>query len=174
MVLLEDRRMRRFLFVFCLLFAVSAHAGNAPQPPDGMLAEAKYEAFRYGKIKMHTGPGKQYPVSWVYMRKSLPVKVVATYDVWRKVVDPDNTTGWVQETMLSEKRTVMVIGKQGTLRHDPADTSAAVAMADLGTIAQVQSCASAWCHVKFTDYEGWMHQDGLWGTAANESFDSRK
>jgi SH3-like domain-containing protein len=167
--------MRCLIFVFALLLSLPAYAGNAPQPPDGMLAQPKYEALRYARIKMHTGPGKQYPVSWVYLRKALPVKVVATYDVWRKIVDPDGTTGWVQETMLSDKRTVVVApGKQRTLHHDPADTAATVALAEPGAIAQVQSCAANWCHLTFADYDGWMQQADVWGTAAGENFDIKK
>ena len=166
--------MRRLLLICLFLLALPAHAGNAPQPPDGILAEPKYEALRFGKVKMHTGPGQQYPVSWIYQRKALPVKIVATYDVWRKIVDPEGTSGWVQETMLAEKRTVVVAGARRTLRQDPEATAATIALADPGAIAVVQSCASNWCRLKFHDYEGWMRETELWGTASGESFETKK
>ena len=147
--------MKRFiLLILLVLSALPAHAGNAPQPPDGILAEAKYEAFRYGKIKMHTGPGKQYPVEWVYLRKSLPVKVVATYDVWRKVVDPDNTTGWVQETMLSEKRTVMVTGRQRTPISQPTIDYSMGGKISITTQAQFLAAARQFTAVGNSAYAG--------------------
>jgi SH3-like domain-containing protein len=156
----------RGLISILLLFGISAHAADAP-----LAFETKYEAMRYGKTRMHTGPGQQYPVSWVYQRKGLPVKVIAAYDVWRKIVDADGTTGWVQENMLSDKRTVAVIGVQHTLRHDPSDTATPVALADPGTIARIMTCKPGWCQVKFIDddYQGWMKQSDLWGTAPDES-----
>ena len=153
-----------------LALMVTGTAARAAEAPPATSFEAKYEALRFGKIKMHTGPGQQYPVAWVYQRKGLPVKVVAAYDVWRKVVDADGTTGWMQENMLSDKRTVAVVGGQRHLLADASPKAATVALADPGTIAQVKACKDGWCQVKFTDYEGWIRQSEVWGTAPNESF----
>ncbi len=161
--------MRIVLFILiAVLSTARAHAGDAVP-----AAAPKYEALRFVKVNMHAGPGQQYPVLWVYQRRGLPVEITGSYDVWKKVVDPDGTTGWVQETMLSDKRTVLVKGKQRTLRHDPRDDAEAVALAEPGTIAKVQSCASGWCAIKFDAYEGWMKESELWGLDKNESFDTK-
>jgi SH3-like domain-containing protein len=159
-----------FVFPVLLGLLVAGSGIQAAEAPPSAPFEAKYEALRFGKIKMHTGPGQQYPVSWVYQRKGLPVKVVAAYDVWRKVVDADGTTGWMQENMLSDKRTVAVVGVQRHLMSDASPNAATVALADPGTIAQVKACKGGWCQVKFTDYEGWIRQSEVWGTAPNETF----
>jgi SH3-like domain-containing protein len=94
--------------------------------------------------------------------------------VWKRITDPEGTSGWVQETMLSDKRTVMVKDKQRILREDPKDNAAAIASADPGAIAKVQSCKGGWCAVKFDGYDGWMKEAELWGTLPNESFEPAK
>src|SRR5919202_3134772 len=47
------------------------------------------------KAAMRTGPGRNYPMTWIYQRADLPVRVIETYPNWRKVQDPDGTTGWM-------------------------------------------------------------------------------
>jgi SH3-like domain-containing protein len=156
------------LLIIFLLATCPAHAGTAPQPPDGVLATPKYQSLRFTRVKMHTGPGQQYPVTWVYQRKNLPVKVTATYDVWRKIVDADGVSGWVQETMLSDKRSVEITDKRRILHSDPSDEAGTVALADPGTVALISQCRAGWCQVKFDAYAGWLKQDEVWGTTANE------
>ena len=154
------------LLALAPLFAIGAARGEDKPPPPA----PRYEALRFGKVRMHAGPGRQYPVLWVYQRKGLPVEVQASYDVWRRVADPDGTVGWVEDTMLSDKRTVLVTKTRRTLRQDPADTSAAVALADPGTVAHVTLCETGWCKLKFDSYDGWLKETELWGTAPNETF----
>ena len=153
-----------FTSLFSILIASAAQAADAP----------KYESLRFPKVNMHAGPGMQYPVLWTYQRKGLPVVVTANYDVWKRVSDPDGTTGWVQETMLSDKRTVIAKDKQRTLRSDPKDAATAIALVDPGAIAKVQSCTNGWCAVKFDGYDGWMKEAELWGTLPGENFDATK
>src|ERR1700761_2666079 len=66
--------------------------------------------------RMRTGPGEQYPATWLYSRVGLPVRVVGTYPDWRKVRDPDGAEGWVFAKLLTSKRTAMVIGAVRELR----------------------------------------------------------
>ncbi len=161
--------MRLLFLAFLTAACLPAHAEDAaPAPVPG------FEALRAGKVNMHAGPGQQYPVIWTYQRKNLPVRILASYDVWRKVSDPEGTVGWVETTMLSEKRTLIVARSRRTLRHDPQDTAAAVALADPGAIAHAVACTGGWCHVKFDDFEGWMKEGELWGADPNESFDTKR
>ena len=146
----------------------------APAGAETPAAPSTYAAMRFAKVNMHAGPGQQYPVIWTYQRKNLPVQIVAEYDVWKKISDPDGTVGWVESTMLTDKRTVMVTKAKRTLRQDPQDLSPAVAMADPGAIAKVIACTPGWCHVKFDDYQGWLKEAEVWGTTPNESFEIKK
>ena len=158
--------MHRWLPILLLLASFGiAHAADAPAP-------TKFAALRYGKINMHTGPGMQYPTAWVYQRKLLPVEVLAEYDKWKKVADPDGTTGWVQETMLTDKRAFLIRGDQPkVLHHDPDAASSTVATLQPGVVGKLTACQRDWCHVKVDDYDGWLMKADFWGAGAGEVFE---
>ncbi len=59
---------------------------------------------------MRTGPGQNYPGTWLYVRRDLPIRVVEIYRNWRKIQDPDGTTGWMLVNLLSDQRTAIVRG----------------------------------------------------------------
>jgi len=63
-----------------------------------------------GKAMMRTGPGRNYPGTWLYQRADLPIKVVEVYPSWRKVQDPEGTTGWMLVHLLSDRRPALVTG----------------------------------------------------------------
>src|SRR3546814_1449546 len=70
---------------------------------------------------MRTGPGERYPITWLYQRKGLPVRVVKEYGIWREVVDPDGARGWRHRTMVSGQRSAMVRnGVQGVRARQDA------------------------------------------------------
>src|SRR5260221_10732412 len=75
--------------------------------------------------RMRTGPGEQYPATWLYNRAGLPVRVIKTYPDWRQIRDPDGAEGWVFAKLLASKRTAMVTGAVRELRVSP-DPAAAV------------------------------------------------
>ncbi|HEV2865763.1 MAG TPA: SH3 domain-containing protein, partial [Allosphingosinicella sp.] len=53
-----------------------------------------------GQAMMRAGPGRNYPGTWLYVRRDLPVRVVEVYESWRKIEDPDGTTGWMLVNLL--------------------------------------------------------------------------
>src|SRR3954465_6527477 len=61
-----------------------------------------------GKALMRTGPGRNYPATWLYTRADLPIRVIETYPNWRKVQDPEGEKGWMLQRLLSDTRTGMV------------------------------------------------------------------
>jgi len=45
----------------------------------------------------------------VFKRVGLPVEVVKEFESWRQVRDAEGTTGWVLGTMLSGRRTAVIL-----------------------------------------------------------------
>ena len=76
----------------------------------------RFVSLRAAEVNMRTGPGVQYPVEWVYRRQALPMEVIAEYGTWRKVRDWQGTQGWVHQSMLGGRRTLIVTGKVRTVR----------------------------------------------------------
>ena len=75
-----------------------------------------------GQALMRTGPGRNYPATWLYQRADLPVKVVETYPDWRKVQDPGGETGWMLQRLLSDTRTAIVTAGEPAPMHESADS----------------------------------------------------
>jgi SH3-like domain-containing protein len=121
-----------------------------------------------GKARMRTGPGREFPASWLYQRADLPVRVIETYPNWRKIEDPDGTKGWVQANLLSNNRTAVVTGDVRELRAS-ADTKAAVVWrAEPGVVGRISQCARGWCLFDAKGRAGYIATAHIWGTAPDE------
>ena len=73
------------------------------------------------QVNLRYGPGREYPVSWVLARKGLPVEIIAEFDAWRKVRLHDDAEGWIHASLLSSRRTIVIMGELTGLRRTPAD-----------------------------------------------------
>jgi SH3-like domain-containing protein len=115
------------------------------------------------KARMRTGPGRNFPASWLYRRAGLPVKVIETYPNWRKVEDPDGTQGWMQANLLSEDRTAMVTGEIRMLRAAPEAGAKMNWRAEPGVIGKLSDCAAGWCKLDVNGRAGFVEARFLWG-----------
>jgi SH3-like domain-containing protein len=130
------------------------------------LAEAKppyWASVSAGEARMRTGPGRQFPASWLYQRSGLPVKVIDTYPSWRKVEDPDGTQGWMQANLLSPQRTGLVIGDVRPLRERPASNARIIFRAEPGVVGRISDCNSGWCRLDVKGRMGYIEIAHIWG-----------
>jgi SH3-like domain-containing protein len=117
-----------------------------------------------GKALMRTGPGRNYPATWLYVRADLPIRVIETYPNWRKVSDPDGTTGWMLQRLLSDTRTALVTGDSPRpMRQDPADDSRIRYLAQPGVVGRLSKCAGGWCLLDVHGRQGYIRTDHFWG-----------
>jgi SH3-like domain-containing protein len=117
---------------------------------------------------LRVGPGREYQLDWVYVRQNLPLKVVSEFDVWRKVVDHEGTTGWLHSSLLSLKRFGLVTKAEIKLYDSPEDSSKIVAVAGRNVLLEVQYCEKQWCRLATKDVRGWTKRQNFWGVLENE------
>ena len=117
-----------------------------------------------GEAKMRTGPGRQFPASWVYKRANLPVRVVESYPNWRKVEDPDGTRGWMQANLLSDTRTAIVRGEIRPLRETPNGAAKVIWRAEPGVVGKLTDCNKGWCKLDVNGRMGFVETAHIWGT----------
>jgi SH3-like domain-containing protein len=120
------------------------------------------------KARMRTGPGKNYPASWLYRREDLPIKVIGIYGEWRKIEDPDGTQGWMQVNMLSDTRTAMVIGANIEMRSEPKFNARINWRAAPGVVGRISKCARGWCYFDVRGRGGYVEQSHIWGVDPGE------
>ena len=99
----------------------------------------------------------------MFTRQGLPLRIVDEADVWRKVEDPEGEVGWIHASLLSSRRTVMVVGDVRALRRTPSGTARVIARLEPGVIGRLLSCEPAWCLVEVADLRGWLRRDEIWG-----------
>jgi SH3-like domain-containing protein len=117
-----------------------------------------------GKALMRTGPGRNYPATWLYLRADLPIRVVETYPNWRKVQDPGGATGWMLQRLLSDTRTALVTGKEPRpLRLDPREDSRVRYLAEPGVVGRLSKCADGWCLLDVGGRQGYIRAEHFWG-----------
>lgn len=167
------------LSVLMLAFCPAAAAeddGQKARPGSG-LPLPRYVSLKSDRVNLRTGPGTDYPTAWVYRRAGLPLEVVKEYETWRQVRDADGATGWVLQSLLSGRRTALVLPwdvkpdrpvPQVEIHRSDSENSAAVAMVEAGVIANVHDCDGRWCHVTIDAYRGYLEQKKLWGIYQNE------
>ena len=128
----------------------------------------RFATLRADKVFLRSGPSADYPVQWVYIRKGLPVEILANFDIWRKIHDFDGTEGWVNQQMLSGRRNVLVSGAIRELHHEAQPDSPVVARLEPGVVAQLAHCNPQWCELKTGGYRGWLKREEIWGLEPGE------
>ncbi len=150
--------------IVALIAAAPARAGEGG---NGRLP--RFAALRADEVNLRAGPGKQYPVEWVFLRRFLPVEVVAEYGQWRKVRDADGSEGWVHESLLTGRRWVMITGAVRTLYRKPARSAAPVLRAEPGVLGRLRACRGDWCRIEIGDRTGWIARGEIWGVYPGET-----
>jgi len=113
---------------------------------------------------MRTGPGRNFPAIWEYRRPELPIRVIDSYPNWRKVVDPDGATGWIQANLLSETHTAVVRGGDARpLRQQPSESAPVAWRVEAGVVGRVSSCGNGWCKLDVRGRAGYIETSALWG-----------
>lgn len=171
---------RRLALLLTILVGASALGAVGPFGADsgpGMaVAQAqtglplpRFVSLRSAEINLRTGPGPTYPIEWVYLRRNMPVEVIAEFDNWRKVRDWQGTVGWVHQNLLSGERFARIIDAERVLLNQ-AESGAPVARLMPGVIARILRCGPEWCELETGGYRGWLSRDDFWGVYPQETF----
>jgi SH3-like domain-containing protein len=154
------------LAAFAAVFALQAGASSGP-----VETGTRFMSLRSDKVNVRTGPGTRYPIEWVFVKKGFPVEVTAAHDTWRKVRDWEGTEGWVHQSMLSDRRALLVAGQIRGLRSEPKESAELLARLEPGVIGRLERCAGEWCRATVGGYQGWLKRKELWGVSPAEEFD---
>lgn len=143
-----------------------------PEKPEGAPSRLpRFASLRSDEVNMRVGPGSRYRIEWVYKRRDLPVEIEREFDVWRWVQDPDGNKGWVHQATLMGRRNFIVQKVDATLRAEPSDSAAPVAVLKPGVIGRIRACDATadWCNVQAGGYRGFLRRSQFWGILPGES-----
>lgn len=138
------------------------------------LPVPRYVSLKNDRVNLREGPSKEHRTSWVFQRAGLPVEITGEFETWRRIRDAEGAEGWVLHSLLSGRRTALVMpwSKKPDdiilLRERADDGAQVIAKLSPSVLASVKSCAGSWCRVAVADHEGFIRQDRLWGVYPNE------
>jgi SH3-like domain-containing protein len=128
----------------------------------------RFVSLKSAEVNARRGPSLSHQVDWVFVRRGLPVEVIAEHGNWRKVRDHDGAAGWVHHSLIRGTRSVIVTAPEALLMDEPSSHARPVAKAERGVLAWVEECGPAWCEIEADGYDGWALKSALWGVGADE------
>lgn len=185
----DPKAMRCWLFAGALVATFGGATGQVAaqslSPPSAATAPAgsglpvpRFVSLKSDRVNLRNGPGTDYPTGWVYRRAGLPLEVVKEFEAWRQVRDAEGATGWVLQSLLSSRRTGLVLPWErkaeapapiAPVRSGDSESSSVVANVEAGVIADLHSCDGRWCRVTVDRYSGYIEQKKLWGVYEGET-----
>jgi SH3-like domain-containing protein len=148
-----------------LLMASTVASAQDKKPP-------YWASIASGQAMMRTGPARNYPGTWLYQRRDLPIRVLKTYPNWRFIEDPDGTQGWMLVTLLSDRRTAIVRkGEPRPVRTAPNDGAKVRYLAEPGVVGRIGKCRDGWCRIAVGKKEGYIRTSDIWGVSQGEVLD---
>jgi SH3-like domain-containing protein len=135
----------------------------------------RFVSLKSGRVNARIGPGINYAVDWLYLKAGLPMEIIQEYDNWRKVRDSDGAEGWINQSLLSGKRTAIAApwqrGKDMEIRllEEPEADAQAIALIEPGVIGKISQCNGEWCEMTFDGHTGWISQSLVWGAYPGET-----
>lgn len=131
----------------------------------------RFVSLARDKVFVRTGPARKYPITWTFQRKKLPIKVIAEYKDWRKIIDSEGATGWIWAPLLSSKRSALILNDQQPLLEKPEETEKTSVIAEEGVVGKLLECDGIWCRLEVGGLKGWLLQREIWGALDGEVFD---
>ncbi len=140
----------------------------------------RFVSLKSNLVNMRVGPSRDYPIVWQYHRKGLPIKIIGEFDVWRKVIDHQGTTGWMHVSTLSVKRTAIITASTIKMHRSANEVSSVRAVIEANVIGEINTCQKNWCKITTQNITaqnittkkitGWVQRNALWGVLEDENY----
>ena len=141
------------IFFFCFIILNNT---NATEPK-------KFLSLKKDKVYLRQGPSKDYSIILIYNKKYLPVKILDSWENWRKIIDFENNSGWIHVSLLSGKKTAINKINNSIIFNSDTIYSKPLARVEKGRLLFVKKCKNEWCKVSSDKYVGWIKKNLLWG-----------
>ncbi|MBA1337694.1 MAG: SH3-like domain-containing protein [Pelagibacterales bacterium] len=115
------------------------------------------------KVNLRQGPSFDHPIILIYKKKYLPLIILDKSDVWRKIQDFENNSGWIHISQLSKKKSAINIKKNSIIYKKSIIYSKPIAKLEVGRLLLIKKCKNEWCKVSTDNYIGWVFKNSLWG-----------
>ena len=153
-LIMKTRTFQRlFLAGFVALFILSLSApGNA----------AEFVSVKKDAVNIRSGPSTKNKVVWQVF-ENFPLEVIKREGKWANVVDFEGDKGWIYETLISSRKSVIVNVETANMRSGPSTDDNVIATVKKGVVFEPLEMKGDWMKVRYkNEIPGWMHNSLLW------------
>ena len=106
------------------------------------LPVPRFVSLKSDRVNVRAGPNKDQDVRWVYTHAGMPVEITAEFENWRRIRDWEGAEGWVYHSLLSGKRTAVVLPTKNELvpLYEIPTRVAVTARLQSGVLGALKSC----------------------------------
>lgn len=150
----------------------TAHSSETlERGPVTNLPLPRFVSLKAGMAHVRGGPGLTHRKDWELRHRGMPLEITAEYEHWRRVRDSDGAGGWIHYSLLSGRRTVVVVSEEAGMHIGRGDATPVIARLRQGVIARIRNCAADWCRLSVERHKGWVRREHLWGVRKDEIID---
>ncbi|WP_245944031.1 SH3 domain-containing protein [Acuticoccus kandeliae] len=150
----------------------AASAAEALERGASGLPLPRFVSLSSSEVNVRVGPSFNHKVVWTFTKSGLPVEIVREFGNWRQVRDADGEEGWVHQSLLSGRRTVLVSpwsqNENVPLRAEAKASAHPVAYLQPNVLGNVDRCDGSWCSISGKGWRGVVPQRQLWGVYPSE------
>ena len=119
-------------------------------------------SLKKDKVYVRYGPGKNYPIKYIYKKKFLTIKVIDKKDNFRRIIDHKKNSGWIHQIMLRKLNSLIVLEEKIIFKKS-SKFSKPLAKLAKGRLVIIKKCKINWCRIETGDYIGWIDTKNVWG-----------
>ena len=160
------RTLLSALIAICAGVAAAPALAQGCDTPSG-FAVPRFVTLAYDEAAGRAGPSSDHPIRWMYVRRGLPVEIIAETPDWRRVRDPGGEVVWMHRRLLSGRRAVAA-REMVTLHARPDEGAAAIAEIEPGAFLWLERCRGGWCRLEADGRRGWAPARAFWGVYGEE------
>ena len=146
--------MQKFLIILFFLLLNSSY----------VFSDEKnyFLSLKKNKVYVRYGPGKDYPIKYIYKKKFLPVKVIDEKENFRRIIDHKKNSGWIHRIMLIKPNSLIVLEEKIVFKNN-SKFSEPVVKLEKGRLVTIKKCKLNWCKIESDNYSGWIETKNVWG-----------
>ena len=146
--------MQKFLIIFFFLLI----------SPSAVISEENnyFLSLKKDKVYVRFGPGKNYPIKYIYNKKFLTIKVIDKKDNFRRIIDHKKNSGWIHQIMLRKLNSLIILEEKIVFKKN-SKFSKPIVKLEKGRLVIIKKCEINWCRIETGSYSGWIETKNVWG-----------
>jgi len=123
---------------------------------------AEYVSVKKDGVNIRSGPDTKHNVVWQVF-ESFPLEVIKREGKWAYVVDFEGDKGWIYETLISSRKTIIVNVDTANMRSGSSTEDAVIATVKKGVVFDVLEVKGEWVKASYkNEITGWLHNSVFW------------